>query len=74
MPMLLDLECCVGSRRCQRDYSNDSVHQLNFVRRSRALDFSIEEIRNLLRLWADGKRSSAEVKALALGHIEDLNG
>ena len=57
-----------------RDYSNDSVHQLNFVRRARALGFSIEEIRNLLRLWADGKRSSAEVKALALGHIEDLNG
>ncbi len=50
------------------------MHQLNFVRRARALGFSIEEIRNLLRLWADGKRSSAEVKALALGHIEDLNG
>ena len=57
-----------------RDYSDDDVHQLNFVRRTRELGFSIDEIRNLLRLWADGKRSSAEVKALALGHIEDLNG
>ena len=57
-----------------RDYSDDDVHQLNFVRRTRELGFSIDEIRNLLRLWADGKRSSAEVKALALGHIDDLNG
>ena len=56
-----------------RDYSGDDVHQLNFIRRARALGFSIEEIRDLLRLWADGKRSSAEVKKLALGHIEDLN-
>jgi Cu(I)-responsive transcriptional regulator len=57
-----------------RDYSDDDVHQLNFVRRARELGFSIDEIRNLLRLWADGKRSSAEVKALALGRIDDLNG
>ncbi len=57
-----------------RDYSHDDVHQLNFIRRARALGFLIDEIRDLLRLWGDGKRSSAEVKKLALGHIEDLNG
>ncbi len=57
-----------------RDYSDDDVHQLSFIRRSRALGFSMDEIRNLLRLWADGNRSSHEVKKLALGHIEDLNG
>ena len=57
-----------------RDYSNDDVHQLSFIRRARALGFSIDEIRDLLRLWADGKRSSAEVKRLALEHIKDLNG
>ena len=47
---------------------------MSFIRRARALGFSIDEIRNLLRLWADGKRSSAEVKSLALEHIKDLNG
>ena len=57
-----------------RDYSSDDVHQLSFIRRARALGFSIDEIRDLLRLWADGKRSSAEVKRLALEHIKDLNG
>ena len=57
-----------------RDYGSDEIHQLSFIRRARALGFSIDEIRDLLRLWADGKRSSAEVKALALEHIKDLNG
>ena len=57
-----------------RDYSSDDVHQLSFIRRARTLGFSIDEIRDLLRLWADGERSSAEVKRLALEHIKDLNG
>ena len=57
-----------------RDYSGDDVHQLSFIRRARTLGFSIDEIRDLLRLWADGKRSSSEVKALAVEHIKDLNG
>jgi MerR family copper efflux transcriptional regulator len=57
-----------------RDYSGDDVHQLSFIGRARALGFSIDEIRDLLRLWADDKRSSAEVKKLALVHIKDLNG
>ena len=57
-----------------RDYSSNDVHQLSFIRRARALGFSVDEIRDLLRLWADEKRSSAEVKRLALEHIKDLNG
>lgn len=57
-----------------RDYSGNDVHQLSFIRRARALGFSIDEIRDLLRLWADDKRSSAEVKRLALEHIKDLDG
>lgn len=56
-----------------RDYRDQDVHQLSFIRRSRALGFSMDEIRDLLRLWADGNRSSREVKKLALAHIEDLN-
>ena len=55
-----------------RDYGTEDVHRLAFIRRARDLGFSIEEIRNLLRLWADTGRSSAEVKALAESHIADL--
>lgn len=55
-----------------RDYSGHDVHRLSFIRRARDLGFSMDEIRGLLRLWGDAGRSSAEVKALTLGHIADL--
>ena len=57
-----------------RDYGADDVHRLAFIRRARDLGFSIDEIRDLLRLWADTQRSSAEVKALAQSHIRELEG
>lgn len=56
-----------------RDYGADDVHRLGFIRRARDLGFSIDEIRNLLRLWADRKRSSRDVKALTLSHIKELD-
>jgi MerR family copper efflux transcriptional regulator len=56
-----------------RDYGDDDVHRLGFVRRARALGFSIEEIRGLLRLWADKERASGDVRALAEAHIADLD-
>jgi Cu(I)-responsive transcriptional regulator len=56
-----------------RDYGHHDVHRLGFVRRARDLGFSIDEIRDLLKLWGDRDRSSADVRALTLGHIEDLD-
>jgi MerR family copper efflux transcriptional regulator len=55
-----------------RDYSRHDVHRLGFIRRARDLGFSMDEIRDLLRLWGDSERSSAEVKALTLGHVAEL--
>src|SRR5215468_8189996 len=40
-----------------RDYGAEDVHRLGFIRRARDLGFSIDEIRDLLRLWADRRRS-----------------
>jgi Cu(I)-responsive transcriptional regulator len=55
-----------------RDYGQDDVHRLCFLRRARGLGFTVAECRELLALYQDRTRASAEVKAIALGRIEDI--
>jgi len=55
-----------------RIYDDPAVHTLRFIRRSRDLGFSIERISRLLALWQDRSRASADVKRLALAHVEEL--
>lgn len=56
-----------------RDYSDTDVHRLKFVQRARSLGFSIEECRLLLSLYDDEHRASADVKALALEKIGEID-
>ncbi|MBN8905846.1 MAG: Cu(I)-responsive transcriptional regulator [Rhodospirillales bacterium] len=55
-----------------RVYGADDLHALRFVRRARSLGFSMEETGELLALWRDSSRASADVKAVALAHVRDL--
>ena len=56
-----------------RVYGVKDVHTLRFIRRSRDLGFSVKDIAQLLALWQDRNRASADVKAFALQHVDELN-
>ena len=55
-----------------RLYGLRDVSVLRFIRQSRRLGFSMEQIAELIGLWSDKARSSREVKAVAQRHLDDL--
>ncbi|NJO38740.1 MAG: Cu(I)-responsive transcriptional regulator [Rhizobiales bacterium] len=55
-----------------RDYDEQDLHRLRFVQRGRSLGFSVEECRDLLDLYRDRHRASADVKAVAEHRISDI--
>jgi len=52
-----------------RDYDGNDVQTLRFVHRARGLGFSVREVGDLLALWRDRDRASANVKSLAERHV-----
>ncbi len=55
-----------------RQYDEATVHTLRFIRRARDLGFGLTEIETLLGLWRNRRRSSKDVKRVALEHAADL--
>jgi Cu(I)-responsive transcriptional regulator len=56
-----------------RVYRESDVHMLRFIRRARALGFSMNDIHELLGLWRNRSRSSASVRNIAGKHVDELN-
>jgi Cu(I)-responsive transcriptional regulator len=55
-----------------RDYGEREVAELRFVNRARSLGFSVKEVGDLLTLWRDKKRGSAQVAVLARRHMAEI--
>jgi Hg(II)-responsive transcriptional regulator len=56
-----------------RQYGPEVVEQIRFIRRAQELGFTLEEIRDLLRMWSDSVTSCSAVERRAadtLGRIE----
>lgn len=56
-----------------RAFREKEVHKLAFLGRARTIGFSIEECRNLLQLYEDETRNSADVKEIATHHLNRID-
>ena len=55
-----------------RLYETAHLKRLTFIRRARALGFSIQEVRTLLKLADERRRPCAEVRVVAAAHLDDV--
>ncbi|RYH06003.1 Cu(I)-responsive transcriptional regulator [Tropicimonas sp. IMCC6043] len=52
-----------------RSFRESDLHKLAFLNRARSLGFTIDDCRNLLQLYEDNSRASADVKQIAMEHL-----
>ena len=57
-----------------RSFSDTDTRKLAFIAQARSLGFSMEECRALLSLYEDENRASADVRRLAGGHLDQIDG
>lgn len=62
----------VRSDNGYRSYTEGALRELRFVKRARETGFNLEECQELLALYRDEHRTSAQVKKLAQEKIVDL--
>jgi MerR family mercuric resistance operon transcriptional regulator len=55
-----------------RLYTEQHWKRLTFIRRSRELGFSLEQIRDLLRFADGGRYTCSQVRAITLEHLDDV--
>jgi MerR family copper efflux transcriptional regulator len=69
----IGLVCPKRAENGYRVYRSNDLQKLAFVGRARGLGFSLDDCRMLLSLYEDQARSSAEVKALAKAHVDEID-
>jgi MerR family copper efflux transcriptional regulator len=52
-------------------YMEAEIQTLRFIKRARGFGFCIKQIEQLLTLWQDQSRTSAQVRSVALAHVEE---
>lgn len=70
-----DIGLVVADRRNNgyRDYGDQAIQKLAFLKRARQLGFSLDDCRQLLSLYEDTARESADVKSLAESHLAEVD-
>ena len=70
-----DIELVKPSRSMNgyRIFGDNDLHRLAFVGRARSLGFTIEDCRNLLKLYGDEERASSDVKRIAQEHLKQMD-
>jgi MerR family copper efflux transcriptional regulator len=56
-----------------RVYGEREIQVLRFIQKARRLGFTVKEVESLLLLWQDKHRTSAQVRALAAAHVEEID-
>jgi MerR family transcriptional regulator, copper efflux regulator len=67
------IEAAARTESGYRTYDERDLRILRFVHRARDLGFSVRAVGELLALWRDPDRTSAEVKELARDHVGDID-
>ena len=60
------------NERGYRQYDEASLRKLSFAKRARRFGFTVNECRDLLGLYEDTDRSSADVRAIASERLKDI--
>ena len=55
-----------------RVYTPQHLLRLQFIRRCRDLGFTLDQVRQMLRLSSEGGPSCAEICAITANHLEDI--
>src|ERR1700685_754259 len=55
-----------------RTYSNEHMRRLRFIRRCRDLGFTLDQIRDLLRLSSQGKQECSGIDRITAKYLKDI--